>query len=228
MSEDIFGRRKSDCLTSGPGEDAIEKGVFGDGAVVGAAASDEPSVDIVVYHGLYSRSIRLGAMLLKEIECSSCGSNRVHLGIGKKSPAVPIGRGIHGTDIGEADAEGIIEGGGSIEGGIAAGTAADGREVVDNYPTLLCQLLKEMIGGDILFIHTGAAGTVTEENDGVRVPDLKVLKDIGEAQPVGGAVTPAIIEDKRGTGRDIRRNIEETFGIPIDGTVGIGSVWFGD
>lgn len=228
MGENIFGRGESDIFSAGPGEDAVFKCVFGNGTVISAAAGDEPDVYAMGDHILNGRCFRLGSVLLKKIEGGAGRSNRVHLGIGKKSPAVPIGRGIHGTDIGEADAEGIIEGGGSIEGGIAAGTAADGREVVDNYPTLLCQLLKEMIGGDILFIHTGAAGTVTEENDGVRVPDLKVLKDIGEAQPVGGAVTPAIIEDKRGTGRDIRRNIEETFGIPIDGTVRIGSVRFGD
>ena len=53
-----------------------------------------------------------------------------------------------------------------------------------------------MIGGDIFFIHAGAAGAVTKENDGIGVPDLKVLKNIGEAQPIGGAVSPAIIEDK--------------------------------
>ena len=196
--------------------------------MVCTAAGDEPDIDAMGDHILNGRRFGLGAVLLKEIEGGAGGGNRVHLGIGEKSPAVPVGRGVHGADVGEANAEGIIEGGGGIKGSIAAGAAADGREVVHNNPTLLCQLLKKMIGGDVFFIHTGAAGTVTEENDGVRVPDLKVLKDIGEAQPVGGAVTTAIIEDKRGTGRDIRRNIEETFGIPIDGTVGIGSVWFGD
>ena len=88
--------------------------------------------------------------------------------------------------------------------------------------------VKKMIGGDVFFIHTGAAGTVPEENDGIRVPDLKVLENIREAQPVGGPVSSAIIKNKRGTGRDIRRNIKETFGIPEDGPIGIGSIGFCD
>ena len=196
--------------------------------MVGTAAGDEPDINAMGDHILYGRRFRLCAVLFKKIEGGAGGGYRVHLGIGEKSPAIPVGRGVHGADVGEADAEGIIEGSGCVESGITAGAAADGGEIMHDDTTLLCQLLEEIIGGDIFFIHTGAAGTVTEENDGVRVPDLKVLKNIGEAQPVGGAVTTAIIEDKRGTGRDIRRNIEETFGIPIDGTVGIGSVWFGD
>lgn len=164
--------------------------------MVGTAAGDEPDVNAVGDHVLNGRRLRLGAVLLKEIEGSAGGGDRVHLGRGEKSPAVPVGRGIHGADVGEADTEGIIEGGGSIECGIAAGAAADGRKVVDNNLTFLCQLLKEMIGGDIFFIHAGAAGAVTKEDDGIGVPDLKVLKNIGEAQPIGGAVSPAIIEDK--------------------------------
>ena len=164
--------------------------------MVGAAADDEPDINAMGDHILNGWRFRLGAVLLKKIEGGAGGGYRGHLGIGEECPAIPVGRGVHRADIGEASAEGIIEGGGSIKGSIAAGAAADGREIVDNNPTFLCQLLKEMIGGDIFFIHAGAAGAVTKENDGIGVPDLKVLKNIGEAQPIGGAVSPAIIEDK--------------------------------
>ena len=208
MSEDIFGRRKSDCLTSGPGEDAIEKGVFGDGTVVGAAASDEPSVDIVVYHGLYSRSIRLGAMLLKEIECSSCGSNRVHFGIREKGPAIPVGCCVHGTDIGKADAEGIIEGGSCVESGIAAGAAAYGGEIMDNDTAFFCNLLKNMVHEDILLIHECSSRTIAKKDDCVGMVDLKVLKDVRIAQPVDGTVAATVIQQEGGVTCNFRWNIK--------------------
>ena len=192
--------------------------------MVGAAAGDEPDIDAMVDHILNGRRFRPGAMLLKKIEGGAGGGYRGHLGIGEESPAIPVGRGVHGADIGEANAEGIIEGGGSIEGSIAAGAAADSGEVVDNNATLLRQLLEEMVGGDILFIHAGAAGAIAEENDGIRMPGFEILEDIREAQPVGGAVSSAIIENKGGVAGDIGRNIKEPFGIPVDGTVGIGSV----
>ena len=228
MGEDIFRGGKGDVFSAGPGEDAVEKGVFGNGTMVGTAAGDEPDVNAVTDHILYGRSIRLGGVLLKKIEGSAGGGNGVHLGFGEKSPAVPVGRGVHRADVGKSDAEGIIEGGSRIESGIAAGAAADGGEIMHNDTTLLCQLLEEMVGGDILFIHAGASGTVAEENDGIRMPGFKVLKDIRETQPVGGSVSSTIIENKGGVAGDIGRNIKEPFGIPVDGAVGIGSVWFGN
>ena len=196
--------------------------------MVGTAAGDEPDVNAVGDHVLNGRRLRLGAVLLKEIEGSAGGGDRIHLGIGEESPAVPIGRSVHGADVGEADAEGIIEGSGCVESGITAGAASNGGEVVDDDSAFFCQLLKEMIGGDILFVHSRAAGTVAEEDDRIRMISFEVLENIGITQPVGGAVSPAIIEDKRGTGRDVRRNIKEPFGVPVDGTVGIGSVRFAD
>jgi len=94
--------------------------------MVGAATGDEPDVDAMRDHILNGRRFWLGAVLLKEIKGGAGGSNRGHLGIGEESPAVPVGRGVHGADVGEADAKGIIEGGSCIESGIAAGAAADG------------------------------------------------------------------------------------------------------
>ena len=228
MVEDIFRGGEGDVLSTGPGEDAIEKGVFGDGTVVGAAAGDEPNVNAVGDHILYSGRFRLGAVLLKKIEGGAGRGNGVHFGIGEKSPAVPVGRGIHRTDVGETDAKGIIEGGGCVESGITAGAAADSRKVVDNNPTLLRQLLEEMIGGDVLFIHAGVAGTVAEENDGIGMVSFEVLENVRITQPVGSAVSSAIIENKGGVAGDIGRDIKETFGIPVDGTVGISFVWFDD
>ena len=178
MCEGIFRGWEGDVFSTGPGENAVEKGVFRDGAVVGTATGDKPDIDAMGDHILNGRRFRLGAVLFKEIEGGSCGGNGIHLGIGEESPAVPVGRGVHGADIDEADAEGIIEGGGSIEGGIAAGAAADGGEVVDDDSAFLCQLLEEMIGGDIFFIHMGAAGTVAEENDGIGMPGFEVLENI--------------------------------------------------
>ena len=146
--------------------------------MVCTAAGDEPDIDAMGDHILNSRRFRLGAVLLKKVEGGAGGGNGVHLGIGEKGPAVPVGRGVHRADIGEMDTESVIERGGSIEGGIAAGAAANGREVVDNNPTLLCQLLKEMISGDVFFVHAGAAGTVPEKNDGIGMPGFEVLENI--------------------------------------------------
>ena len=221
MSEDIFGRRKSDCLTSGPGEDAIEKGVFGDGAVVGAAASDEPSVNVVVYHGMYSRSIRLGAMLLKEIECSSCGSNRVHFGIREKGPAIPVGCCVHGTDIGKADAEGIIEGGSCVESGIAAGAAAYGGEIMDSDTTFFCNLLQNMIHENILLIHKSTSRTVAKKDDCVGMIGFKILEYVGITQPVDGTVSATIIQQEGRVACNFGRNVEEASRMPVNSALGI-------
>lgn len=164
--------------------------------MVSTAAGDEPDVYAMGDHILNGRRLRLCAVLLKEKEGGAGGGDRVHFVGGKKSPAVPIGRGVHRTDIGKTDAEGIIEGGGCIESSIAAGAAANGGEIMHDDTTFLCQLLKKMVGGDIFFIHACAAGAVAEENDGIGMPGFEILKNIREAQPVGGAVSPAIIEDK--------------------------------
>ena len=196
--------------------------------MVGTAAGDEPDVNAVGDHVLNGRRLRLGAVLLKEIEGSAGGGDRIHLGIGEESPAVPIGRSVHGADVGEADAEGIIEGSGCVESGITAGAAADGGEIMHDDTAFFRQLLQEMIGENVFFIHACAAGTVAEENDGIGMVSFEVLENVRITQPVGSAVSAAIIENKRGTGRDIRRNIKETFGIPVDGTVGISFVWFDD
>ena len=181
MCEGIFRGWEGDVFSTGPGENAVEKGVFRDGAVVGTATGDKPDIDAMGDHILNGRRFRLGAVLLKKEKGGAGRSNRVHLGIGEKSPAVPIGRGVHGADIGETDAEDVIQRGGCIESGIAAGAAADGGEIVHDDATLLCQLLKEMIGGDVFFIHAGAAGTVPEENDGIGMPGFEVLENIREA-----------------------------------------------
>lgn len=178
VREDVFRGGEGDVFSAGPGEDAVKKGVFRDGAMIGAAAGDEPDVDAVGDHILNGRRFGLGAVLLKEKEGSAGGGNGVHLGIGEKGPAVPIGRGVHGADIGETDAEDIIQRGGCIESCIAAGAAADGGEIMHDYAAFLRQLLEEMIGGDVFFIHAGAAGTIPEENDGIGMPGFEVLENI--------------------------------------------------
>lgn len=189
--------------------------------MVGAAAADEPGINIVADHILNCRCFGLGAVLLKEIEGGAGGSNRVHFGIRKKSPTIPIGCSIHGTDIGKADAESVVQGSCCIESGIAAGAAAYGGEIMNNDTAFLCNLLKNMVHEDILLIHEGSSRTIAKKDDCVGMVDLKVLKDVRIAQPVDGTVAATVIEKERGMACDSGRNVEEASRMPVNSTIGI-------
>ena len=226
VGEDIFRGGEGDVLSAGPGEDAIEKGVFGDGTVVGAAAGDEPGINIVADNILNCRCFGLGAVLLKEIEGGAGGSDRVHFSIREKGPTIPVGCCIHGTDIGKADAEGIIEGGSCVESGIAAGTAAYGGEIMNNDTAFLCNLLQNMVHEGVMLVHKSSSRTIAKKDDCVGMVDLKVLKDVRIAQPVDGTVAATVIQQERGMACDFGRNVEEASRMPINSALRICFVWF--